>query len=247
MSGLSWEIPISTFLHMVVFGLVVVVGQCTHASTPLFKDEDVMVVEMAGPAMLASRMPQKAERTPDVARGDPTPSNEPPPNPDQMRFQTPDAPKAKGDATADAEREALINEMRKQQALKDLSAPLGTNDRAASSPEGTANPDGATSSGVNDPELARWVKATRDVVLPNWHPVRTYCVTDPDLSVQASVSVGPDGSLTDKPKIVRPSGNASIDASMLRAIELTGRFPPPPAKYASGLTGTVQMKCKDIL
>lgn len=241
-SLLTWEIPAATFLHLVLFSLMFVVGTCTQSQQPLFREEDVMIVEMAGPALLADRMPQKAERAPDSAPGE----NLDAPVPDAMALPTPDA-KAKGDRTNDADRERLIDEMRKQAALRDLTAPLGTTDRAATSAEGTVNPDGVATSGVSDPELAKWVQKTRDAVLPNWNPIRSYCVANPGLVVQAAVPVAADGTLTDPPRVVKSSGNSSLDGSVLRAIEATAKFPPPPAKFADGLTGTVSMKCKDIL
>jgi len=245
--GLSWEIPLSTFAHMVGFGLVAVVGQCTSAPAPLFKPEDVMIVEMSGAALLNSRMPQRAERTPDSAAGEVAPSEAPPPNPDQMKFQTPDAPPAKGDPKADAEREKLINEMRKQAALKDLSAPLGTTDRAASSPEGSANPDGATSSGVHDPELARWVAKARQAVADHWHPLRATCLANPSLTTVIRAPVEADGRLSESPTIAQSSGNTSIDEAGRRAVESTGRLPPLPARFPDGLVGTIKFVCKESL
>ena len=247
--GLTWEIPVATFLHMVAFGLVLLGGQCTHASAPLFKPEDVMVVEMSGPALLDTRMPQRAERTPDAAAGQDVAAPPEPDDPARMRFQTPDAPRTSGDPKAEAEREKLINEMRKAAALKDLTAPLGATDRAASSPEGSANPDGATSTGVNDPETARWIAKARQLAGDNWHPLRATCAASPTLTTLIRADVDMSGKLTDRPEVAQSSGNTSIDEAARRAVEMTGTFPPPPAKYqgSDGLVGTFKFVCKESL
>ena len=246
-NGLSWEIIVSTFAHMVGFGMVALAGQCTHSSQPLFKPDDVMVVEMSGPALLETRMPQKAERTPDQASGQETPAPPEPINPDQMKFETPDAPKTKGDPKADAEREKLINEMRKAAALKDLSAAIGTTDRAASSPDGSANPTGATSSGMSDPELARWIAKARQLAGDNWHPLRATCLANPNLTTLVKADVDADGRITDRPEIAQPSGNGSVDEAARRAVEMTGSFPAPPAKFPDGLIGSFKFVCKESL
>ncbi len=246
-NGLSWEIIVSTFFHMVAFGVVALSGQCTHTSAPLFAPEDVMVVEMSGPALLETRMPQKAERTPDAASGQDASALPEPTNPDQMKFETPDAPKTKGDPKADAEREKLINEMRKAAALKDLSAPLGATDRAASSPDGSANPNGATSAGVNDPELARWVAKARQVTGDNWHPLRPTCLANPSLTTEITADVDGSGRITERPVIAKGSGNTSIDEAARRAVEMTGTLPPPPSRFPDGLKGTFKFVCKESL
>lgn len=245
--GLSWEILASTFVHLVGFATIFLAGQCTHASAPLFRPEDVMVVEMAGPAQLQTRMPQKAERTPDQAAGQDAPAPPEPTNPDQMKFQTPDAPPTKGDPKADAEREKLINEMRKAAALKDLSAPIGANDRAATSPDGAANPDGATASGVNDPELARWIAKARQLAGDNWHPLRATCMASPTLTTVIRADVSASGKVVSRPEVAQSSGNASIDEAARRAVEITGTFPSPPAKFADGVFGSFKFVCKESL
>lgn len=245
--GLSWEIPLSVLVHAVGFVAMFVVGECSHAPEPLFKDDEFMVVEMAGPALMTTRLPQKAERAPDPSSGAPQAAVEPPPkNPSDLAFQTPDAKAPKGDPNADAKREALINEMRRQAALRDLTAPLGTEDRLATSPEGSATDYGTGSGAIGDPELRKWVEKAREAAAPNWHPIPTLCQANPGLEVKILVQTDGSGRPTTAPEVWKKSGNSSFDESARRAIEQTGSLPPLPAKYAGGFRGPVTFSCKDL-
>ena len=153
--------------HVVVFA-VVIFAQCgSSAATPLFRPEDAIIVEMSGPPSEPSRMPQKAERAPDVQRG--TDSMEPmPPNASELAL--PDAKAQPGDDRADA-RQALLDEMRREYLLRDLDAPEGRTDRIATSADSKPGDGSAAHAGVRDPELAKWVKAAETSLAKNFHPL----------------------------------------------------------------------------
>lgn len=245
---LSWEVPASALLHGVMFSLLFVVGKCAGESEePLFKQEEFMVVEMAGPAKMTTRLPQKAERAPDPVSGAPEPTPEPPPkNPSDLAFQTPDAKQQKGEADAEARRQELINEMRRQAALRDLSAPLGTTDRQATSPDGVEGEAGTGTGAVGDPELRKWVEKARQAATPNWHPILSWCQQNPNLETQILVQTDAQGRPTAAPEVYKKSGNSSFDESARRAVEQTAAFPPLPPKYAGGFRGPVTFPCKDL-
>lgn len=241
----SWEFLASTAVHVLGFA-VVVVARCGHdASEPLFKPDEVMVVEMAGPPKNVTRLPQKAERAPDPVAGtkgavEPTPQKQ-----SDMAFETPDA-KTKGEQTNNTERERLLADMRRRAMLDNLDAPVGQVDRAASSPDG-AGVGGEASAGVHDPEMAKWVMAARQRVGANWHPLLAICQKEPNLTVVVKVEVEPDGRRSGDPFVGTSSGNTSFDQAALRAVEMTASLPPVPAKYPNGITASIKFVAKEAL
>lgn len=245
--GLSWEVPVSAFLHAAALAGVVLFGQCGGGSQePLFTPEEVMTVELAGPMKQTTALPQRASRTPDPVAGTPEPTTPPPP-PDrsELAFKTPEAPKPTGDPKEDTRRQELINELRRQAALKDLSAPLGTVDRAATSAEGTSTEAGSGSGAPTDPELARWAEKAKQLISANWHPLQTLCQQKGSLQVDIHVSVNAAGEQLDTPTTKKTSGNVSFDESARRAAEMTTRLPPVPAKFPNGLGINLTFNCKD--
>ena len=202
-------------------------------------------VALSGPPKNVTKMPQKAERAPDAPKASAPDAPVPPPNASDMAFHTPDAPKTKGDPNADAAMKKAMEELKMRQALQDLSAPIGTQDRAASSPDGEDEGSSSATSGIRDPETARWIEKARQAINANWHPLRSVCASNPRMEVVVQVPVDPSGNQTSSPEVVQRSGNVSFDEAARRATEATGRLPPPPAKYASGVTATLSFKGKD--
>ncbi|MEN9784996.1 MAG: TonB terminal [Pseudomonadota bacterium] len=209
--------------------------------------QEVIMVEMAGPAVQASRMPQKAERAPPPPQGTSAPApppEPPPPRESELAVKTPEAPKKQGDAKAPRDsrrREELERELRRARLMDELrDAPVGREDRAASAPDARAGDGAAASNGVADAELARWTEAARLAVQPNWTPIRAYC--RPGRVARVSIPVDGRGAKSGRPRIAQPSGDAGFDAAALRAVEATTRLPAPPARYASGVTGVVEFR-----
>ena len=212
--------------------------------------QEVVMVEMAGPAVQASRMPQKAERAPPPPQGAPEaapPPQPPPPRESELALKTPEAPRKRGDAAAPKDprrREELERELRRARLMDELrDAPVGREDRAASAPEAHAGGGTSASSGVQDAELARWTEAARLAVQPNWTPIRAYC--RPGRVARVAVPVDARGGKSGRPRIQQASGDAGFDAAALRAVEATTRLPAPPARYASGLTGVVEFRAEE--
>ncbi len=242
--SLSWEIVVAGIGHVLLFSTVAI-AKCSSSEEPLFKAEDTIQVALAGPPKNDTQMPQLAERAPTAPKAAPTPpTNQPPPNPSDLAFHTPDAPAPEGDPLADA-RQRAIDALRRQQALQDLSAPIGKEDRLASNPEGSEEAGTQATSGVNDPELARWVKACEAAVRPNWHPLPSICAANPRLEVIIQVDIDGEGRLTSRPDVRKSSGNLSFDEAARRAVESAGKLPKPPDRFADGMSATSRFNAKE--
>lgn len=235
----SWEWPLAGFGHLAVFA-VVAVSQCGAQPAPLFHPEDAIIVQLSGPPAAESRMPQKAERAPEVAQGAPTAELAPPPKASELSLPT-EKP-VKGAEPKNVQRDALMEELKREQLLRDLTADLGTVDRARTGD--ASDTIGSTSqSGVVDPQLAKWVQAANAIVAKNFHPLPAICAATPNIIATAAVRVAPDGSMTEEPELVMSSKNASYDASCLRAFSASGRLPPTPANHPQGLRGVLECPC----
>ncbi len=243
--ALLWEWPAAFLAHLLVGATVLLLQEFAPAPAPIFKPEDVLIVSMSGPPKSDSRMVQKAERAPEPLRGAATPTTEPPPNQtSDMAFKTPEAQVSKGQT--DAELQRIMEDMKRAQLLKDLSAPVGTQDRAASDPNGVGDGSMATA-GVNDPEVAKWQKKVDDKVKVNWHPIVSTCQANPKLKVAIGISIDGQGNMVEEPTIHTSSGNSSLDQSGLRAVQQTATMPPPPPRWASGLVFSVVFECRNVI
>ncbi|MDP2306839.1 MAG: energy transducer TonB [Pseudomonadota bacterium] len=244
--SITWEIPVALLAH-VALAATVAVGRCSSSDEPLFKPEDTIQVALSGPPKNVTSMPQKAERAPDAPKAPDlpqAPDTPPPPNASDMALKTPDAPKVKGDPNAEKLQKA-IDDLKRRAAMDNLTADVGKVDRLASSPDGSEDAGSHATSGVNDPELARWTAKAREQVGQNWHPLRSLCLSNPGLEVFISVDLDANGNVLGAPTIKKKSGNTSFDEAGRRAVEATGSLPKPPAKYADGLSASMQFTGKE--
>jgi TonB family protein len=133
------------------------------------------------------------------------------------------------------DRAELLRQAAKEQALKDMTAPLGAEDRVRTSPDGVdpsqavLGPGGA----MNDPVYAAYYNKVRPLVLDKWTVIESDRVAHPNAVVVLALKIAADGTLTD-PKVLKSSGVAAIDKAALMAIYKLARLPAPPAKYAAG-------------
>ena len=240
--SLSWEILVAAFGHAVLAALVVLARCSSDGDEPLFKPQDTIQVALAGPPKNVTRMPQKAERAPDAPRAAAPDVTAPPPTPttSDMAFQTPDAPKTKGDPNADARQKAM-DELRRRAALQDLTAPVGREDRLASSPDGGEVGGSSSQAGLNDPALARWAENAKRQIAANWSPIRA----DPNLVVILLIEVDASGRQTAAAKVRKSSGSVSFDESARRAAELTPQLGRVPEKFPDGLSVAITFTLGD--
>jgi len=132
---------------------------------------------------------------------------------------------------------------------KDPTAPIGAQDRARTSPEG-AEGDQPSIIGIGqaDPQLARYILACRDAVLPHWTPLPATVAAHPEYEVVIQVPVAADGALG-TPKVVSGSGDDSFDRTALMAVIKTRKLPPPPPTWSQSAARGVQfvLPAKDKL
>jgi TonB family protein len=221
-------------LHAGALGVVLLLQQLAP-STPLFRPEDVMMVQaVALPKPVNDWLPDKPMHTPDPVQGQVPDSPEVvPPTASDMVLKDEEAPPPKGAKTREAERDALLAQARKEELLRDLSTPEGPQDQVKTDPNGVDPKDAilGVGMGINDPALARWQAACRERILPNWTPLPAVVAAHPTYAVQLVVRVSPTGAMSD-PEIYKSSGDPSFDQTALRAIYKTGTIVPPPAEYA---------------
>lgn len=229
-------LPASLGLHGGVLGAIFLGHFLQGDPEPLINPDQVMEVSLMAMPKQTTRMQQKATRTPDPVQGEPTPSPEPPPTPTdaELAIHTPDAPKNEGDKTK--ERDALMDQMRREQARKDALAALGDVDRARTDPEGVEGAEGSASSLVGDPKLAAYVEKVRQAILVNFNPIQTE-----KLVVIVNVTIDAEGRILEY-KVHTTSGNASFDATALRSVMKTERLPTPPQEYMRGPTETLPVR-----
>lgn len=242
--SITWEIPVALLAH-VALAATVAIGRCSSAEEPLFKPEDTIQVALSGPPKNVTRMPQKAERAPDAPKAPDVPqAPDAPPstNASDMAFKTDKAPPVKGDPNA---LQKAKDELRRRQALDSLDAPVGQVDRLASNPDGSEDAGSQATSGVNDPELARWTAKARELVGENWHPLPSICAANPGLDMLVAVELDANGNIIGAPTIKKKSGNASFDEASRRAVEATGALPKLPARFTHGLTATLKFTGKE--
>jgi TonB family protein len=226
-------------LHAGALGIVLILQQCTP-TTPLFKPEDVMIVQaVALPKSVNDWLPDKPMHTPDPPKGQVADSPDVvPPTASDMVLHDEQAPKPKG-AENEAERDQLLAQARKEALLRDMSTPEGPEDQVQHDPNGVDPREAILGIGVgiNDPELARWQAACREKILPNWTPLPAVVAAHPNYRVQLLVRVAANGAMSD-PEVYQSSGDPSFDQTALRAIYKTATIVPPPAQYAESASST---------
>ncbi len=222
-------LPVSLGLHLAVALSVLLAAKFGPESGPMVDpDEVLMEVSMLAMPKQTTAMPQKAERAPTPVQGEPEPVEvEPVVTNSDLVDPTLPPPDVKGQKTAkeDPDREKALREMRRQAALANLQpdAPLGTEDRARTSPDGVEGATGSSNGSVGDPVLAAWHEKIKGAVYPNFKPIQT----DAGLEVILAVTIDRAGSIVST-SVKKSSGNVSFDAAARRALEKTGAVPPAP-------------------
>lgn len=252
----TWEVGASLGVHIGLIVLVWIGSMFDRNNEPLFNPDDVMMVSSVALPKATSRLAQRRERAPDPVRGHNKRAKAPPipkTASDMVRHDK-DAKQHKGETTeADrtSDRADLLNKIRRDDLLKDLSAPEGKTDRSLTDPNGV-NPEdaiiGPIGTGRYDPVLGRYVAECTNRIRPNWRPLPQTIAAHPDFEVRVMVLVAADGTLS-KPRIIKSSGDTAFDRSAITAVSRTGRFPPPPPSYvASAKKGvTITLAARDLL
>ena len=184
----TWEIAASVGLHAAVVGAILLGSWMSPDPGPMIDPSKVMMINAVALPKSHSAMPDRPTRTPDQPRAEkaekaapaPPPGADaptPPPTGSDMALKSKDAPPVKGSEAAQdhtKDRQAMLDAARKQALLKDMAAALGDEDRTRTDPNGVDPKDaifGPEGGGAMDPELARYITACRDTILPNWTPL----------------------------------------------------------------------------
>jgi TonB family protein len=241
--GLGWpDVVVSLVVHgALVAALLAARGCATSKAAPILaRDETVIEVSMAVLPKSTGRFPDRATRAPDpISASNPRDAALAPelPNPKQSTYESPDAePDAGSKMTpeeAEKRRAELLGQAQRDVAVHDLDAPLSDRDRVQTDPNGIPGMEalyGTGSSGPVDPEIARYITAVRQIVIPNWAPLPQIIQANPKLVTGVEVQLDDSGNVRDA-KVHKPSGNTSFDASCLRAIQSSGRLPLPPQRF----------------
>lgn len=85
---------------------------------------------------------------------------------------------------------------------------------------------GGTGGAVMAPEFVAYYGLMLERIRDAW----VWTGRRPDLEVTVGFRVGANGTLSDI-RVVRPSGDRSYDASVMRALRGASPLPPPPAAY----------------
>ena len=238
----TWEVGASLGIHALLAAALFVGEYMTRPSKPLIDPTQVMMVSAVALPKQTTRMPERATRTPDppkVAAPTPTPTPTPPPPPTASDLvlhkddapKPPSAPEAVPDRSQD--RQELLRQAAKAQALKDMTAAIGDVDRPRTDPNGVDPKDAIFGSGTGkmDAEAAAWWGKARPLIWANWTPLPGTVAAHPDYATQVKVKVLADGTLADA-EVYKGTGDASYDRSAVLAVIKTGKVQPPPAKYA---------------
>ncbi len=238
----TWEVGASLGVHMLV-AAALIVGEVWSRpeDKPLIDPTTIMMVQSVALPKQTSRMPDRPTRTPDppkVAAPEASPTPPPPPTASDLVLRKDDAPKPAGDPEASPDRtqdrEELLRQAQKAQALKDMSAAIGDVDRTRTDPNGV-NPEDAILGAGNGPpmdkELAGWWKKAQPAIWQNWSPLPAITQAHPEYVTIVLVKISATGALLE-PEVQRKSGDASYDRSAVLAVIKTGSVLPPPAKFA---------------
>ncbi len=242
--SLAFPIVLAMFLHGgAITGLVVMQYLGNLNRDPILDVEPVEVSLQLKPKT-DRKMEQKATQAP-VPKGvqaptAPAPDAPPPPKVSEMKLETPKAVENKGAPDRSAERQKLLQQLLKQQAIAD--AVEGAVDQAAASPDSDSTESiNATGPGsLADPELAKYEAGIQQLFRDNFRPLPTLQGMSCVLSIQTDQGTG---------QIIRywvseSSGNPSYDSACERSALAVKTIPLPPEKWAARYANGYRIRLK---
>lgn len=233
-------------LHLLAAGALWIGGAWSDPTPPLINPDDVMMVTMAMPKS-PDAMPHRAERAPRPAaappRPDPIPAPpDPSPPPDELATPSPappdpSPPSEPSPADLDAQRRRLMDMLD-----EDDDAPLGTEDRQASSPDGIEGASGSDASALGDPAYAAYIGKVRQLFLPEFRPIPA--LKGQGLSTHVFVRTDDHGRIVQR-RVARSSGNPSWDQAALAAVHAVDTLPIPPDDYRARMKAGYTIEFSD--
>ncbi|MEE2752127.1 MAG: energy transducer TonB [Myxococcota bacterium] len=232
-------IPLSVGMHLALLAAVAAFGSWEPAAESLIRPEQVTQVSLVSMPKQTTRLPQKEMKRPDPPKGKtPKPAPKPPPpTASDMVEHVEEAPETQGVETEEPtvdrsqEREKLLRDLRRQQAL-DALVPDGPKDQAKTDPNGVEDAVGSQRGIAGDPRIAAYQEQVRAAAMANFSAIQT----DAKVAV-VQVTIDARGNILNS-GIAKTSGDTSFDAAARTAVRRTGRVPPPPADLMPGPTAT---------
>lgn len=147
-----------------------------------------------------------------------------------------------------AARDALLRDMARQSALAAADAAVGTQNRAATSMDGSKTGTGYSGGRIDDPAMKAWLDRVKKSLLPNFTPLPSITAAHPEYQVTVTAKVAANGALSD-PEVTKSSGDPSFDNAAINAVLKTGRVSAPPTDWAGVVVDGVDFvfKAKDKL
>lgn len=227
--------------HVVAGSLLVVLPWLAPADdrAPLIDPDDVMEVAMVAMPKSRDALPTRATRAPAPRPATPAPppppeapATPPPPRSSDLVVHDDKAPPPPKAVPDDNQRklDALAKELEMERLMAELSAPSGSVDRDASSPDGVEGAPATAMSGapIGDPEYARYVATLRAIFMEEFRPLPT--LKGKGLSCVVLVKVDSEGRVTST-KVSTSSGNDAWDRASLAAAEAVRALPLPPERF----------------
>ena len=227
---LGGALPASLALHAAVACGILAFGARSPGPSLLINPDEVMQVALVSLPLQTTALPQKEMHQAPVAEGSTreAPVAPPPPVVSDMALEEEDAPEAPGVETespsdTQSERERLMRELRREQALASLDSPEGPVDQARTDIDGTEGATGSSTGNLGDPRLAAYQEQVRSAVMVHFSALQT----EPRQAV-VQVAIDRRGNILNSALSER-SGDPSFDAAARLAIRSTQRVPAPPA------------------
>ena len=224
---------LSVFAHGCIVLVVAVVAVYTSWTTPkrIIDPDTTIQVSIVSLPKSEKAIPDKASRAPVPQGRQPQADRPPPPVPSEMTMHSPDVEPTAGSPDVEADLDRMMRELEMERMLDDL-APIGSENRRATSPDGT-NEDGFESSGsgiAGDPEWERYKRQIQAIFDENFDPLKAVVRANPNLVAVLHVAIDATGRVTGH-RVLEPSGNPSYDRAAEAAAEAVTKLPLPPEKF----------------
>ena len=222
-------LPASLILHAAVACGILAFGARSPGPSRLINPDEVMQVALVSLPLQTTPLAQKEMHRAPVTEGSTeTPSLPPPPVVSDMAMEVEDAPEPQGVETErpsdnQSERDRLMRELRREQALASLDSPEGPVDQARTDIDGTEGGSGSATGNLGDPRLAAYQEQVKNAVMAHFSALQT----DP-LQAVIHVVIDRRGNILNS-QLIERSGDPSFDAAARLAIRSTQRVPAPPA------------------
>jgi len=211
--------------------LFTLLGSLCSPKRPVIEIDQSMEVSIVQKSQ--TKMPDRAQRAP-VPKGDvapaPEPQPAPPPNPSDLVFEKEEAEPEEG---YEADRQAMLDALMRQQLLDDLDAPEGKVDRNVTDPNSTADEtiNAAAAHAAGDPEVARYKAKISSLMRQHFNPLQAIVSANPEIRCVLMVHADMQSGAIHTVEVFESSGIPAYDEAAKQAAWAVGTFPLPPERF----------------